>query len=167
MGRMRVCTSHLFQFPSNLFLAIFQTPLPLPSSEVHSADDVKRYPSRIHALIPPYEKQRIREQHSARTGPSKTALSIFMTNAMECGNGAAVFEVAARFNHCCVPNAFFSWNGTKHEERIYAVKDVDVGEVSSEYFLWFVFLFRFCGCGEGGLDMEYSVSKIERESRRG
>lgn len=51
-----------------------------------------------------------------------------MTNAMESGTGAAVFETAARFNHSCVPNAFFGWNKEKSEERIFAIFDIQIGE---------------------------------------
>ncbi|QDS76147.1 hypothetical protein FKW77_007366 [Venturia effusa] len=90
--------------------------------------DRSKYPSRIHPDVAEHEKNRIRQQHAARTSSSPTALSIFMTNAMECENGAAVFETAARFNHSCIPNAFFSWNTIKHEERIYASRAIEADE---------------------------------------
>lgn len=51
-----------------------------------------------------------------------------MTNAMECQAGAAIFEFASRFNHSCIPNAFFSWNSIKNEERIYASRAIETGE---------------------------------------
>jgi len=89
---------------------------------------VSRYPTRIHPEVAVYEKQRIREQHEARTSDKPCALSIFMTNAMECESGAAVFEIAARFNHSCIPNAFFSWHNLKQEERIYATRHIEAGE---------------------------------------
>jgi SET domain len=93
-----------------------------------------RYPTSIHPEVPVYEKQRIREQHEARTGSEPCALSIFMTNAMECASGAAVFEIAARFNHSCVPNAFFSWNDKKKEEHVYASRDIEAGaEITLSY----------------------------------
>lgn len=47
---------------------------------------------------------------------------------MECETGAAIFEIAARFNHSCIPNAFFSWNTIKHEERIYSSRAIEAGE---------------------------------------
>jgi hypothetical protein len=52
-----------------------------------------------------------------------------MTNAMECGQGAAVFEVAARFNHSCVPNAHFAWSEEHGLETVFAVNDICENEV--------------------------------------
>ena len=93
------------------------------------------YPSQIHPAIPQREKQRIQEQHEARIAPSKSVLSIFMTNAMQWGSqgeGAAVFMTASRINHSCVPNAHFAWNqnldGGRGMETVYAVKDIAQGE---------------------------------------
>lgn len=51
-----------------------------------------------------------------------------MTNAMECEKGAAVFEIASRFNHSCVPNACFAWNEKLGVETVYAIKDIAAGE---------------------------------------
>ena len=70
-----------------------QTYLLLASA--HSQDP-KRYPRRIHPSVDGTERQRILEQHKARTAADKSVLSIFMTNAMECGRGSAVFELASR-----------------------------------------------------------------------
>jgi hypothetical protein len=96
-----------------------------------------RYPSKIYPNIPVSEKKRIEEQHDARTGPNPTILSIFMTNAMECGKGAAVFEIAARFNHSCVPNAHFAWSEELGLETVFAVKEIGVDEVMlSRYTLY-------------------------------
>ena len=54
-----------------------------------------------------------------------------MTNAIEMGKGAAVYEITSRFNHSCVPNAFFTWNGRIQKETVHAIKDIAEGEVSS------------------------------------
>lgn len=88
------------------------------------------YPSKIHPAVSEEERKRIKEQHAARTGKEKSVLSVFMTNAMDTGEGAAVFERASRFNHCCVPNACFAWNEKLGVETIYAIKDIKLGEVS-------------------------------------
>lgn len=87
-----------------------------------------RYPDSIHPEVPIHEKQRIREQHSARTAKEPSTLSIFMTNAMGCENGGAVFETASRFNHSCIPNAYFSWSKANGVEQIYAIRDIEAGE---------------------------------------
>jgi hypothetical protein len=87
-----------------------------------------RYPSAIYPTIPDTEKRRIQEQHDARTGNAATLLSIFMTNSMESGKGAAVFQIAARFNHSCVPNAHFAWCEKLGVETIFAVSDIGVDE---------------------------------------
>jgi hypothetical protein len=89
------------------------------------------YPSKIHPAVSEEERKRIKEQHAARTGKEKSVLSVFMTNAMDTGEGAAVFEHASRFNHCCVPNACFAWNEKLGVETIYATKEIEPGEVSS------------------------------------
>jgi hypothetical protein len=47
---------------------------------------------------------------------------------MEMGKGAAVFPHAARFNHCCNPNACFSWNASTNKETIHIMNDVAAGE---------------------------------------
>lgn len=86
------------------------------------------WPSQIHASVADKERQRIQEQHAARTGPAPTLISIFQTNCMEMGAGAAVFPHAARFNHACNPNACFAWNAGIGKETIHAMRDVKRGE---------------------------------------
>jgi hypothetical protein len=91
--------------------------------------DPSRYPSAPAAHVEKREKKRIREQHEARTAGEKSVLSVCMTNAMEAEGGGAIFEVASRFNHECVPSAYFAWNERKEVETIYAVRDIAEGEV--------------------------------------
>jgi hypothetical protein len=91
--------------------------------------DPARYPRSTGPWVEKHEKSRIREQHDARTGREKTVLSVCITNAMQIGDGAGVFEVASRFNHECVPNACFSWDEKRQMETIYAVKDIPGGAV--------------------------------------
>ena len=45
------------------------------------------WPSQIHPSVPAHERQRIEEQHAARTGKEATLISIFQTNCMEMGAG--------------------------------------------------------------------------------
>ncbi|TID12995.1 SET domain-containing protein [Venturia nashicola] len=139
--------------------------------------DPTLYPSKIHPDVPEHEKSRIRQQHEARTGSSPTALSIFMTNAMECETGAAIFEIAARFNHSCIPNAFFSWNAVRNEERIYASRAIEAGEEITLSYLdpfyepsqrkWELQHYGFvCGCVACvDLDEEESFGSKSRERR--
>lgn len=86
------------------------------------------WPSAIHSSVRTKERQRIEEQHAARTDPSPTLLSIFQTNCMEMDAGAAIFPHAARFNHACNPNACFSWNAEIGKETIHAMRDIEEGE---------------------------------------
>ncbi|KAF1935876.1 SET domain-containing protein [Clathrospora elynae] len=90
--------------------------------------DAKLWPSRIHETVEPQERRRIQEQHDARTGDTATLISIFQTNCMEKDRGAGVFPHAARFNHCCNPNACFSWNAKIEKETIHVMNDVAAGE---------------------------------------
>jgi hypothetical protein len=86
------------------------------------------WPSQIHPSVAAHERQRIEEQHAARTGKEASLISIFQTNCMEMGSGAAVFVHAARFNHACNPNACFSWNANIGKETIHTMRDVQEGE---------------------------------------
>lgn len=86
------------------------------------------WPSQIHASVPTPERARIAEQHAARLGSSATLISVFQTNCMEMGNGAAVFARAARLNHSCVPNACFHWNAGIARETVHAMRDIEAGE---------------------------------------
>jgi hypothetical protein len=76
----------------------------------------------------------------ARTSRTRSLTSVFVTNAMTTGEGAAVFEQASRINHSCIPNATFYWDDEKFEEQIRAVRTIREGEVSDERML----VSRFC-----------------------
>lgn len=90
--------------------------------------DPRAWPSQIHHTVTGRERQRIQEQHEARIGKEPSLISIFQTNCMEMGKGAAVFPCAARFNHSCNPNACFSWNSAIGKETIHIINDVKTGE---------------------------------------
>ncbi|KAL6711479.1 hypothetical protein ACN47E_004413 [Coniothyrium glycines] len=90
--------------------------------------DPKAWPSGIHPSVGGRDRQRIEEQHDARTGQSATLVSIFQTNCMMMDKGAAVFPNAARFNHSCNPNASFSWNPTIGKQTIHAMRKIMMGE---------------------------------------
>lgn len=100
-----------------------------------------------------------------------------MTNAMECEQGAAVFEVASRFNHSCVPNACFAWNEKLGVETIYAIKDISVGkEITLSYVdplydgsarMWELWHYGFeCDCPAcGDTRIEGSFAARSRDRR--
>lgn len=90
--------------------------------------DPKKWPSYIHPQVEGRERLRIQQQHEARLGKEASLISIFQTNCMEMGKGAAVFPHAARFNHSCNPNACFSWNSAIGKETIHIMNDVRAGE---------------------------------------
>jgi hypothetical protein len=90
--------------------------------------DPKKWPSQIHPSVVGKERERIQEQHDARTGAAPTLISIFQINCMEMEFGAAVFPHAARFNHSCNPNACFYWNKGIGKETIHIVNDVQAGQ---------------------------------------
>ncbi|KAF1836269.1 SET domain-containing protein [Decorospora gaudefroyi] len=97
---------------------------------LHSShgQDPRKWPSKIADNIYPRERQRIEEQHAARTTDQPSLLSIFQTNCMEMKDGAAVFPQAARFNHCCNPNACFTWNDKIGKETIHIMNHVVAGD---------------------------------------
>ncbi|OCL06764.1 SET domain-containing protein [Glonium stellatum] len=98
--------------------------------ELHSAhgQSTSNWPHNIHQDVSASERERIEEQHNARTGQEASLISIFQTNCMEMGQGAAVFYEAARFNHSCNASAFFSWNARIGRETIHATRDIKAGE---------------------------------------
>ncbi|KAF2015145.1 SET domain-containing protein [Aaosphaeria arxii CBS 175.79] len=97
---------------------------------LHSAhgQDPTLWPQRIHSDVVGKERARIQEQHAARVGKEPSLVSIFQTNCMEMGKGAAVFPHAARFNHSCNPNAAFNWNDAIGKETIHAMRKIKEGE---------------------------------------
>jgi hypothetical protein len=97
---------------------------------LHSAhgQDPNNWPKHIHPLVSDRERCRIQEQHDARVGKKASLVSIFQTNCMELGKGAAIFPNAARFNHCCNPNACFTWNPRIEQETIHAMRDIEKDE---------------------------------------
>jgi hypothetical protein len=90
--------------------------------------DPKDWPVSIYANVQGAERARIEEQHAARTSKTRSLLSIFQNNCMEREGGAAIFYECARFNHSCVPNAFFAWNVLIGRETVHAIRDISAGE---------------------------------------
>lgn len=97
---------------------------------LHSAhgQDPNNWPKHTHSSVEPQERCRIEEQHNARVAEKASLISVFQTNCMEMGMGAAVFPHAARFNHSCNPNACFTWNPAIRKETIHIMKDVKKNE---------------------------------------
>lgn len=56
-------------------------------------------------------------------------MAIFQTNNFGIESGSAIFPVASRCNHSCVPNVFHGWNTTLGAETNHAVRDNSQGEV--------------------------------------
>lgn len=97
---------------------------------LHSAhaQDPTTWPRTIHESVSAPERARIREQHNARCASEASLVSVYQTNCMEMGSGAAIFPHASRFNHACNPNACFSWNAGIGKETIHAMCDIGEGE---------------------------------------
>ena len=53
---------------------------------------------------------------------------IFDANSFAIGAHAAIFLTATRFNHSCVPNAYYSWNARDNRIELHAMVDVPCGE---------------------------------------
>lgn len=98
---------------------------------LHSAhgQDPNNWPKQgAHSSVEKFERTRIEEQHNARIAKEPSLVSIFQTNCMEMEGGATIFPHAARFNHCCNPNATFVWNHAIKKETIHAIKDIKKDE---------------------------------------
>lgn len=90
--------------------------------------DPKQWPSQIHHSVGVRERQRVQDQHEARIAKEATIMSIFQTNCMEMRQGTGLYVHASRFNHCCNPNAAFSFNGNLGMETVHIMHDVAGGE---------------------------------------
>lgn len=56
---------------------------------------------------------------------------VFRTNAIPLGAESphgAIFPMCSRFNSSCVANACYSWNSARDEERVFALRDIQIGE---------------------------------------
>ncbi|KAJ5882725.1 uncharacterized protein N7473_011159 [Penicillium subrubescens] len=52
---------------------------------------------------------------------------IVKTNALPCGSGsyvAGVYPTVSRINHSCILNAHNSWNSSKEQETIHAIRPI-------------------------------------------
>ena len=64
------------------------------------------------------------------------ALGTFETNAFGLENSAsAIFPLAARFNHSCAPSAKASWHAPSGCLRVFALRDIAVGEEIFTYYI--------------------------------
>lgn len=55
-------------------------------------------------------------------------MRIFEANCFNIGDKAAMFLTATRFNHSCLPNAYYSWSGGREELRLHSMLDIPEGE---------------------------------------
>jgi hypothetical protein len=84
--------------------------------------------------LSPEEKRRYLSLKNAcdQNGPNahrSPIFGIYTTNSFSMGDGReAIFIRASRFNHSCLPNARYSFNAATGKIRIYALRDIDVGE---------------------------------------
>ncbi|KAJ5642620.1 hypothetical protein N7490_006620 [Penicillium lividum] len=70
--------------------------------------------------------------------PGKYPFSgIVKTNALPCGSGShvgGVYPTVSLINHSCIPNAHNSWNSSKEQETIYAIRPIKSGtEIAFSY----------------------------------
>lgn len=86
--------------------------------------------SKLRAL--PREQQQVFfSLHNAWAQQISPLLGIVKTNSHALGvraTACGIFPECSRFNHSCVPNAAYSWDGIRSKENIYAVKDIAAGE---------------------------------------
>lgn len=84
------------------------------------------------------EKQReqIMELHDQCS--EKTLSGIMRTNALARGvesTGSLICPVVARFNHSCAPNCQHAWDEAAGLERVFACRDIKVGEELCIYYI--------------------------------
>lgn len=69
--------------------------------------------------------------HNAHVGKIPPFLGIVKTNAFGLGvdpTDSGIIEECSRFNHSCMPNAHFAWQGAMQTMHIRAIRDITEGE---------------------------------------
>ena len=70
----------------------------------------------------------LKNAHSGSKLVDNPIIGIYYTNAFEAGNRSAICVAASRFNHSCLPNARYSWHAASGRMRIYALREIAIGE---------------------------------------
>lgn len=93
----------------------------------------------VRALAEPKQKQ----YYSLLSGlpfyvPGFTELRIYRLNAVLGSDSGCVCATVSMVNHCCRPNAAFSWNATSGQQEVQAIRAIAKGEeiMTSYIDLW-------------------------------
>lgn len=116
----------------------------------------------VHALAPPLQRA-YRALHGFTTAPTTPRESrnrrVLYNNGFAIGRSTtAVFEVASRINHSCVPNARFRWDEAAGRMDYYVVRKVlegeelciDYGHTKGRLLKYYGFECACGGCTEWG-----------------
>ncbi|KAI9869147.1 MAG: hypothetical protein M1813_002971 [Trichoglossum hirsutum] len=92
----------------------------------------------IHLLVADKLKRLAKDEqraflslHNNFRGTNNPFTGIIRTNALPLGPGAldgGIFLEISRINHACLPNSQNTWNSTREQETIHAVRDIAKGE---------------------------------------
>ena len=89
------------------------------------------------ASCPMEQQKEFYRLHNCHVGRYPTALGIFETNVLPCGENDAhghiakqggLFLVGSRFNSSCVPNVNNHWDAARRQLVFRALRDIEVGE---------------------------------------
>ncbi|CAD6578124.1 MAG: hypothetical protein ASARMPRED_008537 [Alectoria sarmentosa] len=89
--------------------------------------------------LPPEQQQQFETLHCPDHPTWTPLVSRFLANCFEMRPpGSGIFLKAARINHSCCPNAFFSWNSNLQRVTIHAMVDIPAGdEITISYIFPF------------------------------
>jgi hypothetical protein len=94
---------------------------------VHQANII----SAVKKLSPDEKKKflSLKNAHSGSQRFNNLIIGSFNSNAFAVSDTAsAICMLAFRFNHSCSPNARYSWHAAGGRLRIYALREIAVGE---------------------------------------
>ncbi|KAL8720505.1 MAG: hypothetical protein Q9181_007900 [Wetmoreana brouardii] len=93
--------------------------------------------------LPQHQRDEFRQLSGPPPTQNPTDLQIFQTNSIgndPTGNRVVregIFPQASRFNHSCVPNAYFAWENGATSVTIYALDEISSGqEIFVSYIPW-------------------------------
>ncbi|THH20180.1 hypothetical protein EW146_g1123 [Bondarzewia mesenterica] len=110
-----------------------------PLYMVDNPDDGMKHQANVEVAVRNLSETELKEFLSLRNAHTRTQrfygnaiVGTHSTNAFAASDNGREKSVlcvrASRFNHSCVPNATYSWHASSGQLRIYALRDVAVGE---------------------------------------
>ena len=114
--------------PGTLILS--EAPL-ITTDVILSGETIESDLARALKSLPRDSQRAFLSLHNNYPGQGTPLQNIIRSNGYPLGASSdvgGVFENISRINHSCLPNAVHSWNASRGQETVYAVRDINEGE---------------------------------------